>query len=224
MAMIIRGRDRIGQRFGHLTIEAVENGVAVCVCDCGRQHRVRVGNLCHRSVKTCGHIDCEYAREMRTAGRVKHNLSGTRLYHIWNNMRGRCYNPNHHSYVNYGNRGITICEEWANDFLVFRRWALDNGYSDDLTIDRIDNDGNYTPLNCRWATAEVQNANKRVRTKFDLPCRILWDIDGVTKSRKDWCREYGVVEATAIYRVEVKGMSPKEALTAPLSTKGRKRG
>lgn len=217
------GKDRIGQIFGHLTVESVQNGVALCVCDCNRKHTVRVSNLITGSTRTCGNNDCEYARMVRSEGSSTHKLSGTRLYHIWNGMRGRCYYPNHPSYANYGGRGISICEEWASDFLTFRAWALANGYGDHLTIDRINNDGNYEPYNCRWVTYSIQRTNQRKRSNLDRPRRVVWEIDGVTKSRKDWCREYGVNETTAIYRVEVKGMSPVEALTTPMSANGRKR-
>ena len=223
MGELIRGVDRVGQRFGYLTIMGVEKGIALCRCDCGREHLAKVNNLCSGSIKSCGGKDFEYAHKVRSERKGTHHLSRTRLYHIWSGMVGRCYSFNHPSYVNYGGRGITICEEWKSDFLAFRAWALTNGYEDNLTIDRIDNDGNYEPDNCRWVTRSVQNANQRKRSHFDLPRRIMWEIDGITKSRKDWCMEYGVNETAAIYRVEVKGMSPVEALTTPMSTKGRKR-
>ena len=218
-----RGRDRIGQRFGHLTITEVDKGYAKCVCDCGREHRVQVANLCSNSTKTCGNRDCEYAVKVRAESCGKHHLSGTRLYHIWGGMINRCYSQKNPGYMNYGGRGISVCDSWKSDFLAFRAWALENGYEDHLTIDRIDNNGNYEPGNCRWVTYSVQNTNQRERSKFDLPHRIMWEIDGVTKSRKTWCLEYGIGENTAIYRVEVKGMSPKEALTTPLSSQGRKK-
>ena len=223
MGKNIRGKDRVGQRFGHLIIESVETGVALCLCDCGRKHTVQVSNLITGATRTCGNKECEYARQVRSEGSCTHNLSGTRLYHIWNGMRGRCYYQNHPSYVNYGGRGIAVCEEWKSDFMIFREWALTNGYEEHLTIDRINNDGNYEPNNCRWVTRSVQNSNQRKRRRLDRPRRVMWEMDGVTKSRKDWCLEYGVNETTAIYRVDVKGMSPAEALTTPMSTKGRKR-
>jgi hypothetical protein len=138
-------------------------------------------------------------------------------------MIGRCYRKGHNTYDNYGGRGITICTEWREDFLAFREWALSHGYADNLTIDRIDNDGNYEPTNCRWVTVSVQNTNRRKQIKKNVTRRIVWEIDGVVKSRKDWCKEYGLDERTVIYRVNVKGMSPKDALTTSLSSKGRNR-
>ncbi len=96
---------------------------------------------------------------------IKHGESGTRLYKIWQGMKNRCYNPNCERYVHYGERGIYVCEEWKNNYLVFRLWAINNGYKKDLTIDRINNDGIYEPINCRWATRCVQNRNTQILQK-----------------------------------------------------------
>lgn len=94
--------------------------------------------------------------------RETHGKSNTRLYKIWIGMKGRCYNPNKDSYTNYGAKGITVCDEWLNSFKSFQDWAEANGYSDTLSIDRIDNAGNYEPDNCRWETALVQSSNTRI--------------------------------------------------------------
>lgn len=89
-----------------------------------------------------------------------HGLTHTRIYQCWADMKQRCFNPNHKWYPRYGGRGITVCNEWL-DFIPFYNWALANGYSDDLTIDRINNDWNYEPSNCRWATQQEQSLNKK---------------------------------------------------------------
>ena len=92
--------------------------------------------------------------------RQYHGLTHTRIYEIYRGIKTRCYNKNHHSYERYGNRGIKMCDEWLKDFLSFYKWSMDNGYTDDLSIDRIDNNKGYSPDNCRWVTIEVQSNNK----------------------------------------------------------------
>ena len=92
---------------------------------------------------------------------VKHNLTNSRIYRIWGAMKTRCSNTNRKCYPNYGGRGIKVCKEWADNFKAFNLWALANGYADNLSIDRVNNAGNYEPTNCRWATVSEQNSNRR---------------------------------------------------------------
>lgn len=152
---------------------------------------------------------------MGGANNIKHNKSNTRLYRIWGGMKTRCYRPYHTMYSNYGGRGISVCEEWRDDFEAFEKWALSNGYKDDLSIDRIDNDGDYCPDNCRWVTILQQNSNKRPRTYRAYKSSYIWEIDGVRKSIIEWCEEHGLSRTMVEYRVNVKDMSPKDALTTP---------
>ena len=116
---------------------------------CGTEFRTQINNVKNGNTKSCG---C-YTK--------KHGLKNTRLYRIWGGIKDRTLNIKTREFPNYGGRGITICEEWKNDFLSFYNWAMSNDYSDELSIDRIDNDGNYCPENCRWVTSTIQSRNKR---------------------------------------------------------------
>lgn len=129
---------------------------------------------------------------------LKHGKSYTRLYRIWGGMKDRCCNKKDKSYHYYGGRGIKICDEWMHDFMNFHNWAVTHGYRDDLSIDRIDNDGNYEPDNCRWVTMKEQVKNKRYSNKGHL---ITYG--GKTQNIKEWSIELGIPYRTVqmwIYR------------------------
>jgi hypothetical protein len=152
--------DLTGQKFNLLTVvslHSVKNGKVRwnCICECGNKTEARSNNLKSGSVKSCGCL-------RKTNPTIKtHGLTNTRLYHIWENMKARCYNPNIASFKNYGARGIKICEEWLKDNNMFFEWAMNNGYNETLTIERIDNNLDYCPENCKWIPIGDQPYNKR---------------------------------------------------------------
>lgn len=135
-----------------------------------------------------------------------------RLYHIWLSMRERCNNKNHVQYANYGGRGIKVCKEW-DDYLSFKEWALSNGYCENLTIDRVDNDKGYSPDNCRWATAKEQANNRR--------SNHLLTLNGETHNIEWWAQKTGLPRHAIDGRIR-RGWSDCEILTTPLLTKGGK--
>lgn len=131
-----------------------------------------------------------------------------RIYRIWCNMNSRCYNKKVPNFMNYGGRGIAVCDEWRNDFASFLKWSMENGYKKDLLIDRINNDGNYEPSNCRWTTRQQQNLNRRNNR--------LVTIDGITKTFSQWADHFGISRSTTLCRVQA-GKTDQEALTTPVT-------
>lgn len=135
----------------------------------------------------------------------KHN---NRLYNIWYNMNRRCYNVNSKDYKNYGAKGIEVCNEWKKDFMNFYDWAMSNGYEKNLTLERKNNQGNYEPLNCKWATILEQHRNYSQNRNFT--------INNKTKCLTEWCELYGVKYTTVIYRIN-KGYDILTALEKPIN-------
>lgn len=151
-------KDLTGKKFGMLKVikraENIKGRVYYeCLCDCGNKTIASAEGLKNEKTRNCGCVP------------LKHGLRHTRLYTIWSDMKTRCYNSNSPNYKYYGESGVLICDEWRNDFKSFYDWAMNNGYSEELTIDRINPFGNYEPSNCRWATYEEQAKNKRKNYK-----------------------------------------------------------
>lgn len=155
-------KDMTGQRFGMLTVVRKDDSFHdgkhtkwICVCDCGKTISATRDGLIRGSYKSCG---CQMYKGRKGINST-HGMTGTRIHGIWASMNERCRNL-HKRNRTYINRGITVCDEWKHDFMAFYKWAMENGYSDTLSIDRIDNEKGYSPDNCRWIPIAEQQANK----------------------------------------------------------------
>ena len=159
-------KDLTGKKIGRLTvIKRVDNAIQkngktvvrwLCQYEC-RNIKIFRADTLGRGSNSCGCLKSELNKQQKTKDPVKPK----RLYRIWCGMKCRCYNTKLEAYKNYGNRGIQVCKEWLNDYRNFEKWAKENGYKENLTIDRINNDDDYKPSNCRWVTRKEQNRNKR---------------------------------------------------------------
>lgn len=140
-----------------------------------------------------------------------HGMHGTRINRIWAKMKERCNNPNSNRYHLYGGRGITVCDEWQ-DFLPFYKWAKENGYDDHLTIDRIDNNGNYEPSNCRWVTPREQALNRSTN--------VIIEYEGKKQTATEWAEELGMKPMTLLARIR-RGWDVEDALTREVRDDGK---
>lgn len=203
--------DMTGMRYGRLTamkrVKNSKNGQTMWQfkCECGKE--IVTTGWAARSGHTtsCG---C-FLSETTASLKYSHGMARTRIYKIYQKMKERCYKETDKSYSRYGGRGISICDDWSgeNGFDNFYKWSIKNGYSEDLTIDRMDNDGNYEPNNCRWTNAIVQ-ANNRRNNRFVT-------YKGQTKTISEWSKETGISSATIRARLN-KGLSVKCALFTPV--------
>lgn len=199
--------DLHGGRFGRLTVLSRAgsykkgNIVWLCRCDCGNElpvlgQRLRVGKT-----RSCGCLNKELIKQRLTI----HGKTGCRLFRIWAGIKTRCLNHNARMWPRYGGRGVSICAQWLESFSAFEEWAISAGYADNLSIDRIDNDGNYEPSNCRWATKKQQARNTSRNVRFDDGSLV---IDAADASH--------VKMATVRTRVRKQGMSLEEATRRPV--------
>lgn len=201
----------IGNKYNSLTIIGIDSSnksghyFLRCKCDCGNEKVIRADRVLNNITKTCGCQNKHY--NACNPHRLSHKYP--KLYSVWNTMRHRCYNPRNWKYKDYGGRGITVCEEWRNNFPNFFNWAMAYGYQEGLTIDRIDVNGNYEPTNCRWATLKQQARNKTNNKMITY--------NGETKSLVEWCEYLGLQPYydTIGARIRV-GWDVERAFTQPI--------
>lgn len=204
--------DLTGKRFGMLTVLNRVDGDGKrtfwkCQCDCGniviRNHALLKHSKC--KIPNCG---CLNGRKVEKGHTFIHHMTNTRIYNAYKRMKARCYNKNNPDYKDYGERNICICKEWLgkNGFENFYKWSMKNGYSEKLSIDRIDVNGNYEPTNCRWADDVMQANNKRNN-------KII-SYNGREQTIAQWAREYGMNYSMLYSRIS-RGWSVKDALETP---------
>lgn len=201
--------DLTGRKFGRLTViaRAENKGEIVfwlCECECGKVRVVQGCSLRSGRTKSCGCLQKEKVAKMHeTHGQACGNH--TRIYKIYHKIKGRCTKENDSCYKEYGGAGITLCDEWLNDFRTFYEWAMANGYADNLTIDRIDGTKGYSPDNCRWATYKVQNNN--------TSRNHLITYNGKSQTMAQWAEEMGINYGTLSARLNRSKWSIERALT-----------
>ena len=186
--------DMTGETYGRLTVLGLSDKKPgtnwVCQCTCGEKTIVLRGSLTRGLTSSCGCYKKEQVSKLgKTSKRnTSHGETGTRLYRIWTTMKQRCNNPNNEKYSSYGDRNIKIYDEWSDSYEAFAEWARSNGYEDDLSIDRIDNDDDYKPSNCHWATPIQQGNNRRDN--------VLVEYQNEEHTFADWARITGIHKST----------------------------
>jgi hypothetical protein len=203
--------DLTGRRFGRLTVIEFD-GTKIhhraywkCRCECGQVKSICGHDLTTGYTKSCGCLRVNNGYRQL----IKHGNSKIKLYYVYQSMKQRCNNKNHHAYKDYGGRGIKVCDEWVSDFTVFQDWAIKNGYKENagLSIDRINVNGNYCPKNCRWAIIDTQSNNKRSNKYLE--------INGERHSIAEWTKKLGG-SASLIHARLRKGWSIEQALLRPI--------
>ena len=198
--------DLTGQRFGRLTVikrvESNKSGTRwLCKCDCGNETVALAPNLKRGNTSSCGCLKKEKMSKLN----IKHGKTHTRLFYTWQNMMRRCRDPKNKEYGNYGGRGIAVCDEWK-DFETFYAWATANGYTDELTIDRINNDKDYCPENCRFISIQEQQRNRRDNVRYQYGSENL--------TLPEYAREYGLNLHTLQTRIS-RGWGIADAIETP---------
>lgn len=198
----------IGERFGRLVVVSCAGSRGEgrsakrywnCVCDCGNTITTTTQSLRKGDTRSCGCLKIDLTKERMT----KHGDTGTHLHNVWKTMRRRCYDVNHNDYKWYGSRGVYVCDEWKDNYLAFKEWAENNGYREDLTIDRIDSDGAYSPDNCRWVSMKEQCNNRH--------SSIFYTFNGQTHTLAEWSEIYDIPYSRLYSRLH-RGIDFSEAI------------
>ena len=203
-------RDLDGQVFTRLTVIGFagcdKRAVWFAQCECGQYIKVDGANLSNHHTQSCG---C-YKRDRISQTKQTHNLTQTPIYRVWSGLRNRCYNPNNRAYVHYGKRGIKVCEQWAS----FENFYADMGdIPEGMSLDRIDNNGDYSPENCRWATRKEQANNRRSSIHFTFK--------NETKTLSEWSDQYNLPFNLVNTRLRAYHWSLEKALTTPVRAYNR---
>ena len=203
-----------GERYNRLVVIGVSDerdGQNIrkwlCRCDCGNLVSVSRNALIKGNNKSCGCLGRKYQEKRK----ICFDADDKRLYHIWRFMKERCYDSKSKTYARYGGRGIKICDEWKTSFETFKTWAKSNGYSEKLTLDRIDFNGDYTPNNCRWADYFTQENNRSSNVRIT--------INGETHTITEWGRIKGISGQTIWARLFVYKWSEYDAVMKPVRGK-----
>lgn len=204
---MVKREDLTGREFGRWKVLAFSHirkskyAYWKCQCSCGTEKFVRGCKLRGGESKSCGCLHKELASLRLTT----HGMTNTSIYRIWTNMKVRCYDPNNKGFKDYGGRGITICPEWLNSFEIFYKDV--GNRPDGMSLDRIDNAGNYEPSNVQWATKEDQENNKR--------SNVYYEYDGKRLTVPQWGRLKGVKISNLYERINKLGWTFEEAITRP---------
>ena len=212
----IKYENLIGKKFNSLTVQDFiyvpkhNRYMLKCKCDCGTVKYIRSNRVINGYTKTCG---CQNIG-IRANDMFGITRKEPHLYSVWNTMRHRCTNPKNWKYESYGKRGISVCDEWLKDFFSFREWAWANGYRQGLSLDRIDNNGNYEPSNCRWADNYVQQRNKRNNRYIEYK--------GKRQTVADWADELKIPYPALSARINKLGWSIEKAIETPVKHPNRR--
>ena len=209
--LLMKVIDLQNKRFGRWLVlnkvESTKGGLArwLCICDCGTQKIVIGSNLLRGMTTSCGCYNKEKAKERLQT----HGKTNTRIYRIWQDMKHRCNYKNNDNFYWYGNKGIKVCKEWELDFLRFYEWSINNGYEENLTLDRINAEEDYCPDNCRWVNITAQQNNRKDNIRIEY--------HGKNQTLSEWSKELGINRITLWNRLFTSKWSVEKAFTTKVN-------